>query len=234
MQVIRLRFFTYFYKKNMLTAYPTKYGTGIEIYGDYYDFRSLHQVLHNIDQHIADVAFDGDFYMGLAYEVRKAYSGNRLKKKMQAEDEAFYYGFQFSWPDILFTLNILRQRVGYMGSFHEVNAHLFALEHITMEALRQYDASAAIELVKWITEHKIAFYVYSDKALDEARMRHYREKNGKTRFRKLHQHMKLLLPYSREHHALTEKYDQRAKKLKCKVEDLKFPPEAWSEVEFKW
>lgn len=218
----------------MLIGYPTKYGTGIEIYGDCYDLRSLHQVLHNIDQHIGELSFDGDFYMGLAYEVRKAYTGNRLEKIIGHYSEEPYYGFQFSWPDILLTLNLLRQRVGYMGNFHEVNAHLFALEHITMEALKQYDAAAATELVKWITEHKIAFYVYSAKALDEIRMRHYREKNGKTRFRKLNQHMKLLLPHSREHHRLSDEYDQRAKRLKCKVEDLEFPTEAWNELEFKW
>lgn len=218
----------------MLTAYPTKYGTGIEIYGDCYDLRSLHAVLHNMDQHIGDTSFDGDFYMGLAYEVRKANNGHRLKKVIGPYSDEPYHGFQFSWPDILITLNLLRQRVGYLGNQHEINAHLFRLEHITMDALRQYDATTAIELVKWITEHKVLFYVYTQKALDEARMRHYKEKNGKTRFKKLNQHMKLLLHYSDEHHTLTNEYKQRAKKLNCEVEDLKFPSEAWSELEFKW
>ena len=218
----------------MLTGYPTKFGTGIEIYGDYYDFRSLHKVLHSIDERIGEDAFDANFYMGLAYEVRKANNGHRLKKKIQRGDETFYHGFQYSWPDILVTLNLLRQRVGYLGHQHAINAHLYQLEHITMEALKEYDATVAIELIKWISEHKVLFYVYTQKALDEIRMKHFTEKNGKTRFRKLSQQMKLLLRYTDEHHALIDEYDKRAKALNCTVEEVKFPQGAWAELEFKW
>lgn len=70
--------------------------------------------------------------------------------------------------------------------------------------------------------------------LDEIRMKHFTEKNGKTRFRKLFRHMKLLLRYTDEHHVLIDEYDKRAKALDCTVEEVKFPPGAWAELEFKW
>lgn len=218
----------------MLIGYPTKFGTGIEIYGDYYDLRSLHEVLHTIHRDVGEASFVSDLCMGLAYEVRKANGGHRQKKKIRPDDKTFYYGFQYSWPDILITLNVLRQSVGYLGNYHEINANLFRLEHITIEALKQYDEVTAIKLVKWITEHKILLYSGVNQILDEIRMRHYTEKNGKTRFKKLNQHIELILHYTKEHLELMQHYEERAKRLNCNIENLEIPLQMWNDVEFKW
>jgi hypothetical protein len=62
----------------MIFSKPTKYGAGIELYGDYQDLNSLRQTILDLSDSPA-LLNDGadEFVLGLAYEVRHAYEGAR-------------------------------------------------------------------------------------------------------------------------------------------------------------
>src|SRR5690349_320448 len=61
----------------MIFSKPTKYGAGIEIYGDYQDLNSLRQTILALSDSPALNGGADEFVLGLAYEVRHAYEGAR-------------------------------------------------------------------------------------------------------------------------------------------------------------
>ncbi|WP_432327994.1 DUF6904 family protein [Mucilaginibacter sp. P25] len=71
----------------MLQAYPTKNGTGVSIFGDYGDLKSLYEVVHGIAVSInADIPTQkgqNQLLMNFAYEIRKAYQGQQLTEEMR-------------------------------------------------------------------------------------------------------------------------------------------------------
>ena len=61
----------------MIFSKPTKYGAGIELYGDYQDLNSLRQTILDLSDSPALNDGADEFVLGLAYEVRHAYEGAR-------------------------------------------------------------------------------------------------------------------------------------------------------------
>jgi hypothetical protein len=53
----------------MILSKPTKYGAGIEIYGDYKDLKSLHQTILDLSDSPALTDGADEFVLGLAYEM---------------------------------------------------------------------------------------------------------------------------------------------------------------------
>jgi len=220
----------------MLKGKPTEYGTGLIIYGDLYDLKSLYKTVSEISNYVGEENPDSDLYMSMAFSLRKAWEGHREEFNIGEPEywDIKYRGFKIYWPDFILTLNLIRQRVGYLGTNPEMQANIYRLEQVGMEALREYDEVYGEKYVKWIIENKIMFGPYLLQILDEVRLNHLSEKNGKPRFKRLLQNMKPFILFSKEHSAMVKKLEKQAEKYKCKVEDLKYSGEIYDDLKYKW
>ena len=117
----------------MLQAYPTKNGTGVSIYGDYGDLNSLYYTAHDIAETLSETnkKQKGQYMvlMNFAYEIRKAFSGQRLQKEMQfvnGKNKCIYYGFQLVWTDLLIFISVLRHNAGFFRTnrLHQANLYI--------------------------------------------------------------------------------------------------------------
>lgn len=92
----------------MLLSSPTHRGTGMLLEGDYYDLTALHSALHELSEPFNLFETQPQFLqlMNLAYEVRHALQGDRMKRKTR--DAGLYYSFRYDWPSLLIVSNLLR------------------------------------------------------------------------------------------------------------------------------
>src|SRR5690606_7608824 len=116
----------------MLQGYPTNNGTGISIFGDYGDLNSLyatvHEIANSLDQYNMRTKAQHQILMNFAYEIRKAYSDQRLTDKLifDGDDkEMLYYGFHCVWTDILIFISALRHNAGYVQTDKLQQANLY-------------------------------------------------------------------------------------------------------------
>ena len=176
----------------MLQGQPTKNGTGISIFGDYGDLANLYEIVHEIarsrDEYNERLKAQNQLLMNFAYEIRKAYSGQRLQDKFTYsgdEIEYQYYGFQVVWTDILIFISVLRHNAGYIQTDKFQQANLYMLEHIVEKALFDYDPEGANQIKEFIGQRinitdKHAFLIYQ-----ALHIKFVTEKSGKRRFRKI-------------------------------------------------
>src|ERR1035437_8908432 len=141
----------------MLQASPSKNSEGITIYGDYCDLNTLYNVIHEIAEPLdeTDLTQKGQhlLLLNFAYEIRKAFSGNRLIKKVKLdgnENQNTYYGSQFAWTDILIFIATLR----FNSQPSKINklqqAQLYMLEYVVERALHEYDLEGATSINDYI------------------------------------------------------------------------------------
>jgi hypothetical protein len=123
----------------MIFANPTKYGAGITVYGDLHDFQNLHETTHHLTELSPLIDGRGEFVLGLAYEVRHAYQGDREMLKLPADlmesETTTYFGFRELWPNFLMQLGLLRWAAGFQPTNKEHHANLFRLEACAESAL---------------------------------------------------------------------------------------------------
>jgi len=214
----------------MLQAFPTKNGTGAAIFGDYGDLRSLYDTAHHIAQTLDEQnrwqKGQNQLLMNFAYEIRKAYSGDRLTDEVRFPGEGHtlhYYGFQVVWTDLLIFISALRHNAGYIQTNRMHQANLYMLEHLTEKALFDYDQAGAAEIIMSITHGiavgtEYAFIIYQAIHLEFVTAR-----SGKARFRKIPQllsnHFNTWAP---EYKALIASFEQSAKDQNCGITDLEF------------
>ncbi|QKJ32439.1 hypothetical protein HQ865_22630 [Mucilaginibacter mali] len=214
----------------MLQAIPTKNGTGVSIYGDYGDLKSLYEAV----DHIANT-LNGDnkfqkgqhqLLMNFAYEIRKGYSGLRLTEEMRFPGEQHtlhYYGFQLVWTDILIFISTLRHNAGYIQTDRLQQATLYLLEYVIEKALDDYDRAAASEIKNFITYGIPVSNEYSFIIYQAIHIEYVSGKSGKARFKKI---PKLLNNYfntwAPEYKSLIASFEQSAKEQNCEITDLEF------------
>ncbi|MBC8190834.1 MAG: hypothetical protein H8E18_00490 [FCB group bacterium] len=129
----------------MLIARPTRHAAGIQLFGDAFDLESLHETIHHLCESSILVTHMEDYVLGLAYEVRKAFEGNRLKESFETgpDEKVEYYGVQLLWPQYLAQIALLRYAASSKPTNHEHQSNLYRLEHITLEALVEIDEKIA-------------------------------------------------------------------------------------------
>jgi hypothetical protein len=214
----------------MLQAYPTKNGTGVSIFGDYGDLASLydtvHEVAHTLDENNILTKGQHQLLMNLAYEIRKAYSGNRLTDKIKFngdDQELHYYGFQFIWTDILIFISTLRHNAGYTQTSKMNQANMYMLEYAIERAMFKYDAEGAAAIKNFIgqrihTSDQYVFIIYQ-----ALHIRFITDKPGKKRFRNI---PTLFGDYfsiwRQEYKDLIQSFEVSAKHQNCEITDLEF------------
>ncbi|WP_266030930.1 DUF6904 family protein [Brucella intermedia] len=76
---------------------------GVMMIGDYTSLRWLHEVVHDINERSPLVRDREGAFLGLAYDVRKAYQRQRevLKPPEHDEEIGIRYGVKILWPVLL-------------------------------------------------------------------------------------------------------------------------------------
>lgn len=115
---------------------------GIMLIGDYTSLRMLHSTVHTVNEKASIIDNKEGTFLGLAYDVRKAYEGAREVIK-QSEDEkavglpdyGVQYGVEILWPVILVQSRILREGLSFFNSTKVHQGMTFCLEAIIEDAL---------------------------------------------------------------------------------------------------
>lgn len=221
----------------MLKTFPTKRGTGISIFGLADDLQYMYNVIHLLANSLdeGDLQLKGrhQLLMNFAYEVRKAYQGQRLKKPfIQASgEEIIYYGFNIVWTDILIFQNVLRGQAGYMETTKRLQSVLYALEAGITDALNSYDPESAEEIIAFTENRFLVRGLYCFIIYQAVHIEFVLQPSGKRRFKKLPE---LLGSYFSEYHdnhtQLIESLKTSAKQQNCEITDLgyaEFPEIKW-------
>jgi hypothetical protein len=214
----------------MLQASPSKNSEGITIYGDYSDLNTLYNVIHEIAETLneTDINQKGQhlLLLNFAYEIRKAFSGNRLTKRVKIDgngNQINYYGSQFAWTDILIFIATLRinSQISKINKLQQAN--LYMLEYVVERALDEYNLEGATKIKDYIGKginvtNQYVFIIYQ--ALNRL---YLNDTQGLKRFRNI---PKLLENYfnesSKEYKTMIGSLQLSAKKENCDINDLEF------------
>jgi hypothetical protein len=220
----------------MILAKSTPHGAGITLYGDYKDLQNLHETIHKICKEGGPLTGQmNEFVLGLAYDIRHAYQGDRDTFVVDggAEKKSEYYGESILWPIFLVQVSLLRWAAAFMPTTKEMQSNLYRLEACTEEALLSYDRSIGtmcIELmncyaglthnylVEFITERTEIYIGYSSV--------------GKKRFKQLPAILRSIAPSSPEYLKFEMQLQKIAKEKGCKPEELTTIADEWPK--FKW
>jgi hypothetical protein len=208
----------------MIFSKPTKYGAGIEIYGDYQDLNSLRQTILDMSESPA-LLNDGadEFVLGLAYEVRHAYEGARgtSSVSLPGMPPTTYFHFKTLWPIFLMQVALLRWSAAYQPTNKEHQANLYRLEASTDESLRSFDPFIARRCSEWLASFQGIRQGYLFQFITECAYEYVRGKvTGKARFKKLPETLRKLIPLSEEYRSFEEELRKIAEEKGCQPRDL--------------
>lgn len=213
----------------MLTATPTNRGTGISIWGDDDELRSLYHLVHKLagDSEYTDDAKGGRIKIlhCFAYEIRHAYQESRLTKPLTIAEGVHQtdFGFNFSWIDLLFTLNCLRFNAAYTPTDSEDQIILQRLEQITRQALQDFDSKGAQEIEQFIGPHLLNInhpWIWQFNQQIEI---DYMEMNiNKSRFRQIPNLLRQTEKWGPLHSFLIGKIKTTAQELNCDVYEIEY------------
>lgn len=212
----------------MLKAQPTPKGTGVSIFGSYDDLICLYDTVHYLAGTLnAENKYQKgqhQLLMNLAYEIRKGYSGSRLKQTITAADETYFvYGFQLVWTDVLIFIGALRNTAGYIQTDKLHQANLYMLEYIVEQALFAYDPTGAEAIRYYIAQRINVTSEYVFIIYQTIHIEFNSDRTGKTRFRKIPDLInKYFSSWSPDHKGLSASFQQSAKEQNCEVIDLEF------------
>lgn len=218
----------------MLIAKPTRYGSGITLYGDYWDLRNLRETIYFLTDASPLNEYHKEHLLGLAYDVRKAHDDMRKKETFGRDElsQVTYYGVDILWPVFLTQLAMLRKSAAYVPTNNEHQSNIFRLEACAEESLREFDLSVGnkcIELLKVLSNFwgsVLIEFIY------HCTLRYVTEtRPGKSRFKKLPEYLKMIDPFSGEYKTFEKGIQKIAQEKKCIPEELA----DWGEwPDFKW
>lgn len=201
----------------MLIGIPTKYGTCIELQGDFYELNSLWNTIHYISSNLDDIP-ESTLIVSLASDVRKAKDNQR--EEVTKENKNTYYSVKIFWYIFIVIINLLRIRLEQLPKQHVHLANIYRLEALFIEALMGYNLSIGMNISKWITLYKVCI---DEKLLVLDSFVSYNllsTKNGIHRFRALEKELMYFLDSSQEREQLLIQLKEVAKQKNCEIEDL--------------
>jgi hypothetical protein len=128
---------------------------GIRLIGDENTLKQLHEVISEVNEKSVTIRNKEGFFLGLAYDLRKAYEGQRKIYPAQQEGRsekgartrvATRYGVGILWPTILVQSRQLRDGLGFMDSNKLHQAVTFELEWVLESAIRAQFRQSASEV----------------------------------------------------------------------------------------
>jgi hypothetical protein len=207
----------------MIFSKPTKYGAGIEIYGDYQDLNSLRQTILDLSDSRALNNGADEFVLGLAYDVRHAYEGSRgtITLSTSGSDSPKYFHFKTLWPIFLMQLALLRSSAGYQPTTKEHQSNLYRIEACTEQSLNSFDPFIGRRCTEWLSMFPGLRHDYLFQFVSECTYEYIRRKTvGKARFKKLPDTLRRLIPLSDEYRHFEEELRNIATQEGCQPQDL--------------
>ncbi len=133
----------------MLSYLLLKNHAGLLLIGDDDTLRALHTVVHDVNTRSPLIHDRGGWFLGLAFDVRKAFEGQReILKPAQGRDEVgVRYGVQILWPVLLVQQRTLRASLAHMDHGKRHQAVAYDLEAVIEDGLRNDFGAAAPELI---------------------------------------------------------------------------------------
>lgn len=115
---------------------PAKRNGGFVLWGSDADFRALHSFVMGVSEHSSVLDAEG-LTIALAYDLRKAYEGQReIDRKQIGNDTLTLYGVEQVWPTFITQVALLRTGLGYCPSSKEQQGNMYLLEHFMDQAVR--------------------------------------------------------------------------------------------------
>lgn len=140
----------------MLTYKLLKNHAGVMLCGDFTSLSALCDVVHEVNDASTIIRDKEGAFLGLAYDARKAYSGQRQVFKPSQENEqiGIRYGVEILWPVLLVQCRMLRESLGYFNSTKRQQAVAYYLEYVIEAALHSDFGSNAAPLIEyWMHIH---------------------------------------------------------------------------------
>ena len=123
----------------MLTYRLLKNCAGLLLTGDYETLNSLRNVIFDVNERSPLIANKEGAFLGLAYDVRKAYEGQRQKIKPPEgyPEIGPRFGVEILWPVLLWQCRTLRESMAFIDTSKRMQAHTYALEAVIEAALKE-------------------------------------------------------------------------------------------------
>jgi len=146
----------------------TRHHAGLSLWGDYAALHTAHALVHRIVNESVVIEDKEGFVLGLAYDLRKAFEGQRSKARRldPSSSSGAIYGVEILWPVILVQLGTLRHAMGFIPTNRLEQAIAFELEHVVETALRAAVPGRADEILGWMGRIGAAPPAHVDALLD--------------------------------------------------------------------
>lgn len=124
--------------KRMLEYKLTPQHAGIALWGDRAALVGLYDFIFRVIDKSPVIKDKEGFVLGLCYDLRKAYEGQRSAgwRFEEDEDRCRIYGVEILWPVVLIQMAVLRHAMGFIPTNCLDQAHMYELEHVVESALR--------------------------------------------------------------------------------------------------
>ncbi|MCB1956613.1 MAG: hypothetical protein KDG55_13110 [Rhodocyclaceae bacterium] len=130
---------------------------GMLLVGDYETLEALHALIHDVNDRSPIVRDREGLFLGLAYDIRKAYEGQRRKLKAPAQFPEIgpRFGVEILWPVLLVQSRILRASMAFIDTGKWAQAHAYALEAVIEAALKEdFGGDLGARLIqRWMAIH---------------------------------------------------------------------------------
>ena len=89
---------------------------GILLMGDYESLVQLHEIVHDVNERSPLIEDEDGAFLGLAYDVRKAYEQQRevIPPPNEYEEIGTRFGVEILWPVLMVQQRLLRVSLAYM------------------------------------------------------------------------------------------------------------------------
>lgn len=121
----------------MLQVSLLKNHAGIMLFGNYLSLRQLHTVLHEVSNAVEHLDHN-EALLSLAYDVRKAYEGQRetFSPPEFYDEIGPRFGVKLLWPTLLYQCSLLRTALKYFDSTKTQQGITYLLENLVIEGLQ--------------------------------------------------------------------------------------------------
>lgn len=152
----------------MLEFRLTPNHAGLVLWGDFDTLHRLHTFIHRIVEESCIISDKEGFILGLAYDVRKAYSGQRSEElRGDGETERYLiYGVEILWPVLIAQVGILRHAMSFIPNNKLDQAVMFELEYHLETAIELAMPGTAKEVIQWISRIGSNPYQQTDSVLN--------------------------------------------------------------------
>lgn len=151
----------------MLNYELTPNHAGLALWGDYASLERLHEFVHEVVAESSAIEDKEGFVLGLAYDVRKAFQGQRSESHIDhGGGRGKIFGVEILWPVILVQVGVLRHAMAFIPTNRLDQATMFELEHTVEAATRAAMPSTVDEVIHHMRQIGAMPYHHLDTVLN--------------------------------------------------------------------